>query len=914
MRKQEEMSAEQRGVERRVTMVYTLLYVALFFGFLIKQWPPMYAVIDFVALCGGISLYFFRPVRFEVRAFVTVFLSHFVVALVYLYATATSTVLIFMVVVTVTAGLYGLDKIIVIPIVIETICFASQGSRLFMNRMLDIVDFWDFFFPVISVYVIDYVSYMRVKQKNISQRKLIRTLHKMEYTQRTKREFLMNVSREIKTPMYASREICRELKPETNLEYIHNNVRFIEAAESWMAGSVEDLTDYSLMQLENMQLEICDYETRDLINDIVDTSMAMKGKKDIDIIFDVDATLPRVLKGDRKRILRIMGNVIHNAIEYTQKGGVCCSVTKSSDETGSCLLITVADTGCGMSQEFLVRIQEAFSQFEEEYLTNYQGVGLGILMTHTLLNWMGGSISIQSEVGKGTVVTMILPQIVVDESPIRDVYEKKTLCFFEEEEFQNREVLAYYRNEFAHISEQLHSSFVLCTTMVEFQDELHLQDYENILISSKGYREYDTYFERLAEWHNVIIITEYHIRESIQNTKIRRVLAPFWFESLLETIEDEANRKQKQETESETGTYILPEASVLIVDDNEMNLKILSRLLSRYQMKVLAENNGMAALEQAKNQDFDLIFIDQMMPDMNGEETMRAIRNLERKAAKTVPMIAMSSNMIPGLRDEFLEMGFNDFIAKPLEPVVLERIMHSYIAREKWIPCNEPKKKKQKDVTGRKENKWIQGLDTELGITYCGGEESYQLILKDYAQKGSRNWANLQQFFEEKKWKEYTIEVHGVKSALLSIGAREISDMAKRLEQAGKEGEISYVLSHHQELVEAYKTLVEALQDFYSIKSLKDSEEKEKMPLDVAGDKNFLTVISEEQLQAILNEMEEAAYLLDKEKMTAQTEKLRQFSYNGEAMEEACQECLRKIQKEDYISAWAVLDRFVSEK
>lgn len=907
MRGKAKMSAEQRGIERCVAMVYTLLYIALFFGFIIKQWSPMYLILDMLAIGGGIGLYFFKPFDYKVRAFITVFLAHFVVAHVYVHTSLTSIALVFLIATTVTAGLYGIDKIIVIPIVLETICFAHHGAGVFVNKMIDIESFWDFFFPVISVYVIDYVLYMWLKQRNIAQRNLVKTLHKLEYTQRSKRDFLVKMSQEIKNPINASREVCEGLRHEQDVDYLHNNIQFIQAAESWMVGNVEDLTDYSLMQQETISIEKQDYETRDFIQRLVSISMAMKGSKNIDVIFDVDATLPRVLKGDERRVLRIVNNVMNNAIKYTKNGGVSCSITKSSDESGTCLLITVADTGCGMSPEFLIRMQEAFVQFDDDFFTNYQGIGLGLLMTHTLLEWMRGTISFNSEVGKGTVVTIILPQEVVDETHIRDSYGKKTICFLEDNGQRDERILSYYRNEFEHMSEQLSTEFVFCTTMVEFQNQLHMQDYENILISVEEYEEYATYFERLAEWHNVVMTTAFYTKKPLENKKIRRVLEPFWFDSLIANIEDENHENAEQELVA--GTYILPDVSVLIVDDNQMNLQILSRLLSRYQMKIVTADNGRKAIEYVENQDFDLIFMDYMMPDMNGVDTMRAIRRLDKEGADSVPMIALTSDIVPGIRDEFMELGFNDLALKPLDSSVLERIMHSCIPREKWISCNENKKPKDKEARNDRVEDDIKGLDMELGITYCGGEESYELILRDYAQKGNKNWENLQKLFDGQQWEEYTIEVHGVKSSLLSIGAREVSEKAKRLEHAGKDKDITYILEHHQELVDAYTVLIETLKAYYHIE---ESEKNGESASAIAERGQLSEAISQEMLHASLDEMEDSAYLLEKDKMIQIVENIRQYSYQGESVEEACQECLRKIEKEDYISAWAGLEHFFS--
>lgn len=889
MEQKKKLSVDNRGMNHCIMIVYTVFYVALFFQFLFRQWSFVYVVLDVLFMLSSIGMHIFRIGKENVRAAATVFFVHLLLALVCLNTSLSQVIVVLMITITVTAALYGMAWLMVIPIGVETICFSIYGSRLFLRGIMDMNTFWSFFYPVIFVYVIDYVLFVWLKNNNETKNDLVNTINKLNAIERSKKEFLIHMGSQAHRPLQESYEICEKMKGEQDLLFIKKHLHYIQAAQNWMMGSLWDMLDYSSLYSGSVVLEEKPYETKRMVEDIVSISMAMRGTKNIELLFDVDGALPRMMRGDVERILRIMASIINNAIQYTQKGGVYCSITQSRDVAGISLLITVTDTGCGIAPGFLTRLQEAFVQFDAECQTNYEGMGKGLLVMHSLLSLMDGSMGIQSSLEHGTTVTLILPQQAVDETPIADKYEKKTLVFLEKDENRTNKILEGYQNMFSHMAKQWNTEICFCDSFSRVQNKLHQKDYENILISVKEYQAHAEYFERLAEWHQVVVASSFF--EKIPNKpNVKFVTIPFWWGSLLEAFEPEKKKKDGVNNKMLT--------DVLVVDDNEMNRSVMEILLEPYPLQVSLAADGQQALTLVENQKFDLIFMDIMMPGMDGVTAMQKIRELYKLendcAEKKMIMVALSGNDGEGVREEMIAKGFDEFVEKPLDRSKLNRIIRMFFPDDKRMLVSQ----EQREATKQDDC----GLDAGLGETYCGGKEAYEQILREYAKKGEKNWMGLQQAFENKDWDNYTIEVHGIKSALLTIGAKEISQKAKALEEASKQKDTTYILKQHAQLLDLYEQLICCLQNKY----LSGDEKRKEGAADKQG---TLVEIEEKDLQLILQEVEEAAYLLDGKKMIADIEQLQDKMYCGSALQSVCEECMRKIQKEDYLSAWSTLEK-----
>ena len=276
---------------------------------------------------------------------------------------------------------------------------------------------------------------------------------------------------------------------------------------------------------------------------------------------------------------------------------------------------------------------------------------------------------------------------------------------------------------------------------------------------------------------------------------------------------------------------IAPKARILVVDDVEMNLKVVKGLLRETKMQIDTAMSGKACLKQIQSQSYDMIFLDHMMPEMDGIETLQQMRRTGGYAARAVPVIALTANAISGSKEMYLEAGFHDYLSKPVREEALFRMLRKYLRKELIENCEAAENPDQQvfDAFGsggektaeKKEteesaetagdagglSRYETILDIETGMTYCMNDEDFYMeMITDY--KVGDKTAKMQAYFEAEDWKNYQILVHTLKSNSLTIGAVMLSKEAKALEAACEEGDVAYVKEHHSDMMGQYRALL----------------------------------------------------------------------------------------------------------
>ena len=266
------------------------------------------------------------------------------------------------------------------------------------------------------------------------------------------------------------------------------------------------------------------------------------------------------------------------------------------------------------------------------------------------------------------------------------------------------------------------------------------------------------------------------------------------------------------EDEKESTYICAPDAKVLVVDDNEMNLRVAVALLKRSGIQVDTVASGAECLKQVEKEEYDIIFMDHMMPGMDGVETFKLMK--EKGIPKKTKVIVMTANAILGAREQYLESGFDDYISKPVEVLSLEKILEKYLPEDKVFvnvqeensECNN-EKEAEEGLINR-----LGFLDTKTGLAYCcDSVEFYEEMLNAYVE-GTKAEI-LCEYFDAKDWENYRITVHAVKSTSLSIGAVEVSEQAKKLEQAAKDMNEAYINEYHETFISQYKRLLEQIKE-----------------------------------------------------------------------------------------------------
>ena len=304
----------------------------------------------------------------------------------------------------------------------------------------------------------------------------------------------------------------------------------------------------------------------------------------------------------------------------------------------------------------------------------------------------------------------------------------------------------------------------------------------------------------------------------------------------------EERYRQFLDTSEKRGMSLVAEdAQILVVDDVQMNLKVIKGLLKKTRIQIDTAESGKECLECVKNKRYDLIFLDHMMPEMDGIETMQQMKLLASDLNRDTPVIMLTANATRGAREEYLQAGFSEYLAKPFQEEELLTMLTKYLG-DKSIKQDDPQSEEtvidpgcdgagtetrsEKDETGLLINEpgdvmqqlgKIPELDIETGLRYCVDNEFYQEMLRAYLQADKTS--GLGQFLDAKDWDNYRTLVHALKSTSLTIGAVALSEEAKALEMAARDGDESYILSHHQPVMIHYIDLLDSLKAALGLKS-----------------------------------------------------------------------------------------------
>lgn len=255
-----------------------------------------------------------------------------------------------------------------------------------------------------------------------------------------------------------------------------------------------------------------------------------------------------------------------------------------------------------------------------------------------------------------------------------------------------------------------------------------------------------------------------------------------------------------------------PEAKILVVDDVQMNLKVFVGLLKSTKIQIDTAINGAEALELVQKQHYDVIFLDHMMPVMDGEEAFRRMKKLEKNPNANTPVVMLTANAVAEARNGYMDEGFSDYMAKPIREEVLLTTLKKFLSKELVKIIGEEKLDEPLKVTEPKSQLALSDfLDTATGLAYCMNDKKfYKEMLDEYVK--SEKTAELKEYFENGDLEYYRITVHAVKSTSLTIGASKVSEDAKALELACKENNLNFVKQNHEAFMEEYKSLIRGIQ------------------------------------------------------------------------------------------------------
>lgn len=248
----------------------------------------------------------------------------------------------------------------------------------------------------------------------------------------------------------------------------------------------------------------------------------------------------------------------------------------------------------------------------------------------------------------------------------------------------------------------------------------------------------------------------------------------------------------EEHTEKDNFVFTAPDAHVLVVDDNPINLTVASGIIKPLGMQVDTAGGASETIDKVKKLKYDIIFMNHMMPEVDGVETTHIIRRLV-PGYENIPIIALTANAMGGTKEMFLREGMNDFVAKPIEVSEMVAMVRKWLPPEKIIPVE--KKTIPQETPETSEVLSVEGLNTKQALALLGSEKLYLQILRDYYLSIDKRAAIISEAFEKGDLKAYTIEVHSLKSTSRQIGADDLSELAARLEKAGNDRDAKYMVT-----------------------------------------------------------------------------------------------------------------------
>lgn len=536
-------------------------------------------------------------------------------------------------------------------------------------------------FPIIywAFTIIALIVSVRIDNAEEKQKEIVRSA---ERSNKLKSEFLANMSHEIRTPMNSIMGMCELSRTEEMSKTARDNNETIYSSGKTLMNIINDLLDFSKIESGKMQLATTEYRLSDILSEAMNMASARKGKKKIEFAVDCDPDIPDYLRGDSSRIRQIIINLLTNAIKYTNEGGVLLTVRSRKESYGINLIISVKDSGIGIKKEDMKRLYDAYDRFDIEKTHSVEGTGLGLPITKQLVELMGGIISVKSIYGEGTEFRVTIPQKVSDTKPVMDVRRNNdiTILYYEKKDKKIPDFIAkVYKKNFEIIVKRYKARKYICDNMRDVKREVRIGDYSHIFVGQEEYLEDKAYFDEISKTHNVLVLLERADRiqtcETIRN--IYKPFATYQFARIIEGKDKENPLKPTPEI-----SFTAPKAKILVVDDNEVNLHVARGFMKRYGIAIEMATRGIDAVEMVKKKKYDIIFMDHLMPEMDGIETAEEIRKIDNDYAKFIPIVALTANVAEDVKKMFMEKGFRGFMTKPIQSDVLSKILLKNLPEE----------------------------------------------------------------------------------------------------------------------------------------------------------------------------------------------------------------------------------------
>ncbi|MBQ6318578.1 MAG: response regulator [Lachnospiraceae bacterium] len=625
-------------------------------------------------------------------------------------------------------------------------------------------------------------------------------------------DFIANVSHEIRTPINTILGLCDiEIGKETDRDR-KNDLVAIEEAGKRIGEQISNILDFSEIDRNDVAVNYEDYMLSSVFNDLV-SEIEPHRKKNIELVIDVEPSIPSVMNTDVDKLKKILWHLIINGIKFTNEGGVYVHVSSVSQVYGINLIIEVKDTGIGMDEHQLEMIYDDFYKADSGRDRTTGGLGLGMMIVHGFVKSLGGFMIIESSIGGGTSVRVSIPNRIIDPNPCMSVKDRESIslgAYLHFEKYSNPHVREFYDSMVRNIVTGLKVSMHRVDNLGSLRALVDNKKLTHLFAGPEEYNSAVEYMESLASDVLVTVVANPEELNRPTASKVRVMPKPFYCFPVMGIL----NSKPGDDV-FEEGAVSFTGARALIVDDEPMNLIVSSGMLRRYGMIVTTCESGQEAIDLCRQNEYDVIFMDHMMPVMDGVEAMRRIRSEQTRSKIITPVIAFTANAVSSAREMFRQAGFDGFVAKPVDMVELERVLKRVLPPALVVAnSNQPPKEDHSGIAPDDIFDRLKaiGVDTDTGMYYSQNDaEFYKTLLNQYVQESTAKKKTMEESLALGNLGDYAIQVHSIKSTSKMIGEMNLSEMAKELEEAAKRGDRAFVDKSHDAMLAVYERLLDAI-------------------------------------------------------------------------------------------------------